>query len=56
MSEIRRERGEDKTWLPDLNPDELKIIGRQWQGGSLRPLKRMVETVLSGRLTFSPRH
>jgi len=56
MSEIRQERREDKTWLPDLNPDELEIIGRQWQGGSLRPLRRMVETVLAGRLIFSARH
>lgn len=56
MSEIRAERGEDKTWLPDLDPGELDLLAKSWTGGSLRPLRRMVETVFAGRLVFAPRH
>jgi hypothetical protein len=56
MSEIRAERGEDKTWLPDLDPGELDLLAKSWTGGSLRPLRRMVETVFAGRLVFGSRH
>ena len=54
LEEIRRERGTDATWLPDLSPDELELI--PWRGGSMRPLKRMVSTVLQARDRFTPRH
>ncbi|WP_411901499.1 P-loop NTPase family protein [Methylorubrum thiocyanatum] len=54
LEEIRRERGTDATWLPDLTPDELDLI--PWRGGSMRPLKRMVATVLQSRDRFTPRH
>jgi len=56
LSEIRAERGEDDVWCPDLDGDEMDLLARQWRGGSLRPLRRMVETVLAGRLAFAPRH
>jgi len=56
MSEIRAERMEDKAWLPDLDPGELELVAKQWTGGSLRPLRRMLETVLAGRLVFAARH
>jgi replication-associated recombination protein RarA len=56
LSEIRQERGEDEIWCPDLDADELGLVARQWRGGSLRPLRRMVETILAGRHTFAPRH
>jgi hypothetical protein len=56
IEEIRAERCEDEVWCPDLDADELNLIARQWRGGSLRPLKRMIETVLAGRFAFAPRH
>jgi hypothetical protein len=56
MSEIRQERGEDEVWCPDLDADELDLLAKRWRGGSLRPLRRMVEVVLSGRISLAPRH
>jgi ATP-dependent Lon protease len=56
MSEIRAECGEDEIWLPDLDVDEMEILSGQWRGGSLRPLRRMIETLLAGWHTFAPRH
>jgi hypothetical protein len=56
VEEIRAERCEDEVWCPDLDADELNLIARQWRGGSLRPLKRMIETVLAGRFAFASRH
>ena len=56
MSEIRAERGEEEIWIPNLDVDETEILSGQWRGGSLRPLRRMVETLLAGRHTFAPRH
>jgi hypothetical protein len=56
VSEIRRERDEDVNWLPDLDGDELNVIASQWKGGSLRPLRRMIEAIIAGRHLFSPQH
>jgi hypothetical protein len=56
MSEIRAERLEDEVWCPDLDGDELEILAHQWRGGSLRPLRRMVEVLLAGRMSLAPRH
>jgi len=55
-SEIRDERGLDASWLPDLDGDELHLLGRVWKGGSLRPLRRAVTTLLDGRETLARRH
>ncbi len=52
---IRQERGLDEAWCPALDGDELDAIS-VWRGGSLRPLRRMIETVLASRETFAPRH
>lgn len=56
VSEIRDERGLDSGWLPDLDGDELHLLGRVWKGGSLRPLRRAVTTLLDGRETLARRH
>jgi hypothetical protein len=56
LAEIRAERGEDAVWCPDLDGDEIEILSRQWRGGSLRPLRRMIEVLLSGRISLAPRH
>jgi ATP-dependent Lon protease len=56
MNELRQERGEDEIWCPDLDSDEMEILAKQWRGGSLRPLRRMVEVLLSGRMSLAPRH
>jgi hypothetical protein len=56
MVEIRADQGMGSAWLPDLDPGELEIVAKQWRGGSLRPLKRMIETILAGRHAFAARH
>jgi ATP-dependent Lon protease len=47
LAEIRRERGMDAAWCPDLDGEELSLI--PWTGGSMRPLRRMVEAVVASR-------
>lgn len=47
LAEIRRERGLDAAWCPDLDREELGMI--PWSGGSMRPLRRMVEAVVASR-------
>ncbi|OHV14711.1 hypothetical protein BK022_24470 [Methylorubrum extorquens] len=54
VEEMREERGVDPAWMPDLTPDELALI--PWAGGSLRPLRRMLQAVLASREALAPRH
>ncbi|MBK3398059.1 AAA family ATPase [Methylobacterium ajmalii] len=56
VAEIRAERGLDEAWLPGLDEDELALLARHWKGGSLRPLRRLVETLVAGRDRLAPRH
>lgn len=48
LEDLRRDRGLDAVWCPDLDPEELDAL-TAWRGGSLRPLRRMVETVVAAR-------
>lgn len=52
LDEIRRERGLDEAWCPALDGNELDAL-TAWRGGSLRPLRRMVETVVASREHFA---
>lgn len=54
LDELRRERDLDDAWCPALDGDELDAL-TAWKGGSLRPLRRMVETVLASREIFARR-
>lgn len=56
VAEVREERGLSADWMPDLSPEELALVARHFRGGSLRPLRRLVETVLAGRESLAPRH
>lgn len=56
VAEVREERGLSADWLPDLSPEETALVARHFRGGSLRPLRRLVETVLAGRESLAPRH
>lgn len=51
---IRREQGLDERWLPALDGEEMDVLSA-WRGGSLRPLRRMVETVVAARDGFARR-
>lgn len=51
---IRQERGLSPEWMPPLDEEELDAI--PWRGGSMRPLRRMIDTVLAARQRFASRH
>lgn len=55
LEDLRRERGLAEAWCPALDGEELDALSA-WRGGSLRPLRRMVEIVLAARETMAPRH
>ncbi|BCM81598.1 AAA family ATPase [Methylobacterium indicum] len=52
LDEIRRDRGLDEAWCPGLDGNELDALSA-WRGGSLRPLRRMVEAVVAARELFA---
>lgn len=58
LADLRRVRGESSMMLPDLAPDELEIVVRGWRrgGGSVRLLRRLVDTVVDGRTALASRH
>ena len=49
ISDIADERGVGRQWYPPLAQDEMEIIKQAWTSGSLRHLRRIVETLLDGR-------
>ncbi|MHC2001855.1 AAA family ATPase [Methylobacterium sp. CM6241] len=51
---IRREQGLDERWVPALDGSEMDALSA-WRGGSLRPLRRMVEVVVASRDGFARR-
>lgn len=55
LEDLRQERGLAEAWCPALDGEELDALSA-WRGGSLRPLRRMVEIVLASRETLAPRH
>lgn len=55
LDSIAEERELDRRWLPDLDGDEIQLIGRHWRGGSIRRLRRIVETIVDVRDQYLPR-
>lgn len=49
VADVRRDRGLDELWLPDLTPSELDLVAEHWRGGSVRTLQALVECALDGR-------
>ena len=59
VADLRRERREGgRRGMPDLAPDELALVVKAWRdgGGSVRLLRRLVETVVDGRDALAARH
>ena len=42
--------------LPDLDGEELDLVREHWAGGSMRAVRRMIETIVAGREAFAARH
>ncbi len=49
LQEIRTEQGIDEAWMPALDGVEWNALETHWRGGSLRGLRRLIETVLAAR-------
>lgn len=47
--DIAKERQLDRRWFDPLAQDEMELIQQTWQSGSIRQLRRIVETILDGR-------
>ena len=56
IGDLRRERNASVEWMPDLDGEELGIVADHWKGGSMRAVRRMIETIVSGREAFAQRH
>ena len=49
IADIAAERELRPEWFDPLAQDEMQLIKKTWQSGSLRQLRRVVETILDGR-------
>lgn len=49
VNDVARERGMAAAWVEPLDGTARELIAENWPGGSLRQLRRLVETVMSAR-------
>lgn len=49
LADVRADRGLDEQWAPPFDGVEWQALEEHWPGGSLRALRRLVETVLDAR-------
>ncbi|QZO00593.1 AAA family ATPase [Chenggangzhangella methanolivorans] len=49
LDDIAAERDLDRRWLDELAQDELQVLRRAWNGGSIRRLRRALEVLVDGR-------
>jgi hypothetical protein len=49
IADLARERNVDQNWVPPLDGIERKAAARNWPGGSVRRLRRIVEAILRQR-------
>lgn len=56
LEDLRAERGQDETWCPDLDGEELALVEQHYRGGSLRLVRRLCETVVAGRDVLATRN
>ena len=49
IADLARERGLDESWVPPLDGTEHAAVARNWRGGSVRRLRRIVEAILRER-------
>jgi hypothetical protein len=49
LADVRADRGLDEMWSPGFDGVEWAALEAHWPGGSLRALRRLIETVLDAR-------
>lgn len=50
--DLMTERSLDVRWVSPLAEDELDLVRKNWPGGSIRQLQRIVQTIVDGRETI----
>lgn len=50
--DLMTDRGLDIRWVSPLAEDELDLVRKNWPGGSIRQLQRIVQTIVDGRETI----
>lgn len=55
LNDVATDRGIDPRWLSDLDGDEMQLVKKAWKEGSIRKLRRIVETVVDFRDRHLPR-
>ena len=56
LADLRTERGLSEEWLPDLDGEEVSLVEQHYQGGSLRLVRRLAETLVAGRDVLATRN
>jgi hypothetical protein len=56
LAGIAETRRLDRRLLENLDGEEIDVVRRGWQGGSIRRLSRLVEAVVMAREALSLRH
>jgi ATP-dependent Lon protease len=56
LADLARERGLDESWVPPLDGVERAAVTKNWRGGSVRRLRRIVEAILRDRDLRAPRN
>jgi hypothetical protein len=56
LADLRKARGVTQEFLPDLAPDEVALLVDRWKPGSMRGLRRTVETILATRDRLATRN
>lgn len=49
IADLAKERGLDQAWMPPLDGVEYAAVARNWRGGSMRRLRRIVDAILRDR-------
>ncbi|MET4278749.1 MULTISPECIES: AAA family ATPase [unclassified Bradyrhizobium] len=49
IADLAKERGLDEIWMPPLDGAEYAAVARNWRGGSVRRLRRVIEAIMRQR-------
>jgi hypothetical protein len=49
IADLAKERDLHPDWIAPLDGDELHIVRKAWNGGSIRKLRRVIEVLVDGR-------
>ena len=55
LERVYADAGHDPRWATPLDATELAALAANWQGGSVRQLERLIETIVEARERHHPR-